>query len=173
MIGKRNRRGSLAVSFMLVTMVAGLALLYWLNNEKAQASSALEEFVAQAIVDEQLEEARLGYTSPEGAILAHVKTVNEYARFDSPIKIWRYEKSQFVEATNDDLFRAVNSKQASDWPSFVYLFSFNSDVSGRVIVDVQTLYNRGFALGSRVAMAQSGNWKRKGIYGSENPKKKP
>jgi len=150
--------GQLTGALTLV-MVIGILYRYWANNKNSHEVEVLEEFVVQAIVDEQLNLAANGYRSPEGAIVAHVDETSEYASFNSPIRIWRYEQGQLADVTQAELLRAVKSEQRADWPPFVYLFSFKVDTSEHVTIDIQTLYNQGLSPNGRGAMGQFGSWK--------------
>lgn len=127
-------------------------------------SPELEEFAAQAIIDEQLEQAAVGYNSPEGAIVALVVSTKSSDGSVSPLRVWRYSQGQLLEESGEALERALGSDR-SDWPSFTFVFTFEAATSRRATIDVHTHYDMGLAPTSRGGNAQiwelekqSGEW---------------
>jgi hypothetical protein len=125
-------------------------------------TTELEDYAAWAIIGDQLDQAAQGYRSPEGAIVAHVATIETY---DESFHIWRYSQGQLTDESADALDRALGDDR-SEWPSFTFLFTLESVTSGRATLDVHTFYDMGITEHSRGGNAQkwelekqsSGTW---------------
>ncbi len=80
----------------LIALIGWGSVALWLvacslNGAATTVPPELEKFAAQAIVDDQLGQAARGYSSPEGAIVAHVVTTNPQNEPLSAIHVWRYD----------------------------------------------------------------------------------
>jgi len=134
------------LSIVCTTILVVLLLLAPATGCQQQASneletSKLEEFMAQAIIDD--------CRSPEGVYVAHVVFPSTPDEPISPLRIWKYEQGQLVDGDQDALMLAITSDQPSDWPPSVFLFEFTSVQPDYAEVDVHTLYNMGIMPGSR------------------------
>lgn len=145
------------LSIVCTTILVVLLLLAPATGCQQQASSELEEFMAQAIIGDNL--------SPEGVYVAHVVFPSAPDEPISPLRIWKYEQGQLVDGDRDALMLAITSDQPSDWPPSVFLFEFTSVKPDSAEVDVHTLYSMGLFPGSRGGNAalwqlakQDGQW---------------
>jgi hypothetical protein len=93
--------------------------------------------VAQAIIDDQLEQAAHGYRSPEGSVVAFIDTLDA-----QPLRVWQYENGQLTDVDKEDYNRARHGDRA-DWPPFTYSFSFDLVKPGRACVHISTYYGLG------------------------------
>ena len=123
------------------------------TESRASVSPELEEFAAKAIIDEQLDQAAIGFGSPEGAIVACVTTTHGSHESFSPIRVWRYSQGQLMDEHSDALDRACGTDR-SEWPSFTFVFAFESVASTRATIDLHTLYQMGRTERSRGGNAQ-------------------
>ncbi len=144
--------------------VFGLAACSILEGTSASVSPELERFAAQAIIDDQLDQAAMGYRYPEEAIVAHVVSTKADRQTIPPLRVWRYTQGELVEESVEALEKALGSNR-SDWPSFTFIFMFESVASGHATIDVHTHYNMGLSPNSRGGNAQrwelenrSGEW---------------
>jgi len=144
MKSKHGRACLLALILVLTALVLGCSAEE--PNEQAETTptrpvSELEEFVAQAIVDD--------CRSSEGVYVAHVMSTSASRESVSPLRIWKYEQGRLVNGDRDAFWLALTSHQPSDWPPFVFLFAFSSETPDYAVVDVHTYYDKGVMPGSR------------------------
>jgi hypothetical protein len=145
------------ISLMLALLAVVLIAVIWSRNvvnPQLDVSPELERFVAQAIIDDQLEQAASGYRSPEGAIVARVvtTTITSTAQL-SVLQVWQFQQGQLVTGDTDSFFKALRGNR-SDWPSFTYYFAFDFVTADEASVDVNTMYNMGLTTNSRGGNAQ-------------------
>ena len=117
------------------------------------ASPELEDFAVQAIIDEQLDQAAHGYQHPEGAIVAHVTSTEPLGGPLSPKRVWRYREGQLSGEDPEELEKALGDDR-SEWPSFTFVFSFESATTRRATMHVHTYYDMGITASSRGGNAQ-------------------
>ena len=125
-------------AYLLILVLAITALVLGCSGEEP---NELEEFVAQAIVDD--------CSSPEGVYVAHVISTSASRESVSPLRIWKYEQGRLVDGDRDTFLLALTSSQTSDWPPFVFLFAFSSETPDYAVADVRTYYDMGIMPGSR------------------------
>jgi hypothetical protein len=150
---KSMRRSSLAVELVVLVNVALWLVACSCTTASTGSSSELEVFVAQAILDEQLDQAARGYRSPEGAIVALVATTETHGEPFSPKRVWRYSQGELKDEDPDTLDKALGDDR-SEWPSFTFIFAFESVTSRRATIDVHTFYDMGITEYSRGGNAQ-------------------
>lgn len=145
------------LSILCTTILVVLLFLALATGCQQQAPTELQEFMAQAIIEE--------CRSPEGVYVAHVVSTSVPGESVSPLRIWRYEQGRLVDGDRDGLMLAITSDQPSDWPPSVFLFEFTSVQPDYAEVDVHTLYSMGIMPGSRGGNAavwelekQDGQW---------------
>jgi len=129
-----------------LSIVCATILVVWLLLAPAtgcqqQAPSELQEFMAQAIIDD--------CRSPEGVYVAHVASASVSGKSISPFRIWKYEQGRLVDGDRDSFMLAITSDQPSDWPPAVFLFEFTWVKPDYAEADVHTLYSMGIMPGSR------------------------
>jgi hypothetical protein len=112
----------------------------------ASSDSELEDFMAQAIIDDTLEQSG---RSPEGSFVAHVTDLSFEDKSVSPLRIWKYEQGHLITGGQEAFQQALFSKQSSDWPPFVFLFAFTSLTPDETDVEVRTYYDMGLRPDSR------------------------
>jgi len=149
--------------FLLAVLVVSLFGCYqgW-PKELAPTVNELKEYMAQAIIDDQLAHSS---RSLEGTFVAHVTESGLQDESVSPLRIWKYEQGHLVDGELDAFRRAMSSKQPSDWPPFVFLFVFKSVTPDSAAIDVHTYYDMGLMPDSRGGNAaiwelekQQGRW---------------
>lgn len=106
----------------------------------------MEDFMAQAIIDDQLAQ---GARSLKGVYVAHMISTSASRESVSPLRIWKYEQGRLVNGDRDAFLLALTSSQPGDWPPFVFLFAFSSETPDYALVDVHTYYDMGIMPGSR------------------------
>lgn len=144
MKSKHGKACLLALILVITALVLGCSAEE--PNEQAETTpvppvNELEEFVAQAIVDD--------CRSPEGVYVAHVISTSASRESVSPLRIWKYEQGSLVNGDRDAFLLGLTSSQPSDWPPFIFLFAFSSETPDYAVVDVHTLYDMGIMPGSR------------------------
>ncbi len=103
---------------------------------------ALRQAILQAIVDEQVDNAKSGYLSPEGAILVEILGRDaKYAPIywnDTPHSgIWKYESGAIRTATEAELTVYKEHRK-----NFEYIFVIHQAGNDRVQVSVATHYSK-------------------------------
>lgn len=137
-------------AYLLILVLAITALVLGCSGEElteqaesihVPSDSEMEEFVAQAIVDD--------CRSPEGIYVAHVISTSASRESVSPLRIWKYEQGRLVDGDRDAFLLGLTSSQPRDWPPSIFLFAFSSETPDYAVVDVHTLYDMGIMPSSR------------------------
>jgi hypothetical protein len=122
---------TILVALLFLTLATGCP------QQPSSDSSELQEFMAQAIVDNCI--------SPEYEGVYVVQLVSSSTPDEPPsiLRIWEYEQGQLVDGDEDALMLALNSDQSIDWRPIVLVFEFTSVTPDSAEVNVETWWSMG------------------------------